>query len=114
MGIYKEANHAIELIQKRSIQIYPDACDFGALCNVGDELWNWGKQLVDWYIKKGTQPEQHRYETGQSSSAIVEVGSDDSERPFTKRYKVEYVGVKKRILYNGKKYDGYFHVYEVK
>jgi hypothetical protein len=114
MGVYKEAEHAIKLITQRSVQIYPDACDFGALCNKGDEIWNWGKQLVDWYQDKKKPIVREHYGTGQSCSAVVIVGSDNSERDITKKYKVEYVGVKKRINYNGKKYDGYFHVYEVK
>lgn len=50
MAIYREGYHAIELIEENSVQIFPDACDFGAPVRKGDEIWNRSKQLIDWWI----------------------------------------------------------------
>lgn len=49
MSVYKEGYYIIKEIEKRSVQIYSDAADFGAPVRKGDELWNMIKQLADWY-----------------------------------------------------------------
>lgn len=55
MSVYKEGYHAVQLIQSNSRQIWPDACDFGAPTKKDDVLWNWAKQLADWYGIKSTR-----------------------------------------------------------
>lgn len=65
MSVYREGYKAIEEIKKRSVQIYSDACDYGAPTKNGDSIWNYAKQLVEWYGIKGTRKE-NRYQTGAS------------------------------------------------
>ncbi len=70
MSVYKEGYYAVKEIQKNSKSIYPDACDFGAPVRKGDVIWNWAKQLVDWYGVEDTRDE-NRYSTGRSVSNKV-------------------------------------------
>ena len=55
MSVYKEGYMCVETITNASIQIYPDACDFGAPTKQGDEIWNAAKQLVEMYGDEGTR-----------------------------------------------------------
>lgn len=54
MAVYREGYSAIKSITQQSVQIFSDACDFGAPVKVGSTLWNELKQLVDWYKIEGT------------------------------------------------------------
>lgn len=55
MSVFKEGYHALEIIQKQSKQVWPDACDFGAPVKEGDSTWIAAKQLSDWYGIKSTR-----------------------------------------------------------
>nr|DAJ28059.1 MAG TPA: KH domain [Caudoviricetes sp.] len=63
MAVYREGYKAIEAIKRASKRIYNDACDFGAPTKKGDNIWNYAKQLCDWYGIEGTRKES-RYATG--------------------------------------------------
>ena len=49
MSVYKEGFMCLQTIESASKRIYPDACDFGALTNKGDKIWNAALQLVEMY-----------------------------------------------------------------
>lgn len=116
MAVYREGYKALETIQRESKQIYSDACDFGALTKKGDHIWNAAKQLVDWYKVEGKR-EEHRYSTGRSCSAVVELMDEwavSDERKTvdqaTERYEVCFVGVKGGMKTRFGNYDGYIYV----
>jgi len=89
MSVFKEGYHALELIQKQSKQIWPDACDFGAPVKEHSELWNWVKQLCDWHGIKST-----REITGEGKHKTVSIHvslMDEWKPPYpTEFYKVTY------------------------
>ena len=72
MAVYREGYKAIEEIKKRSVQIYSDACDYGAPTRKGDSIWNYAKQLMDCYGVEGTRKES-RYSTGASVKQEVKL-----------------------------------------
>lgn len=115
MAVYREGYKALELIQKRSKQIYDDACDFGALTRKGDELWNAAKQLIDWYGDKNRKQED--YSTGATITCdftlIDEWAVSDerkTEEEATEKYRLTYVHCKNGIKTKEGKYDGYFYI----
>jgi hypothetical protein len=55
MAVYREGYHAIKSIESESLQIYPDACDYGAPCKKGDNIWNLANLLANWYGDKSTK-----------------------------------------------------------
>lgn len=55
MSVYKEGYSTIRKITSQSVQIYSDACDYGAPVKVGDILWNDLIQLVEFYGVEGTK-----------------------------------------------------------
>lgn len=89
MSVYKEGFYAVELIQKSSKQIFPDAADFGAPVTKGDSLWNWVKQLVDWYGVKGSRKE-YTYPTGATVESTVEL-MDEWNTGKVFQFKVTFV-----------------------
>jgi len=109
MAVYKEGYMAIEAIERQSVQIYPDAADFGAPTKKGDKLWNYAGQVVSMFGDKETRKEE-RYSTGSSVSCRVELldeGAYMDERKTAKEaednYRIEYVTCKtgKCKGYNG-------------
>lgn len=103
MSVYKEGYYAIKLIEQNSKRIYPDACDFGAPIKVGDEIWNWAKQLCSWYGVEGTK-KVDAYSTGTTVTQTVELGTET--RPFkVTRYSVTYVTTR-----GDKNQDGYIYI----
>lgn len=115
MAVYREGFKAIELIEKNSVRIYNDACDFGAPTKKGDEIWNAAKQLVTWYGDEGTRSE-NRYATGRSCKADVtlidEWAVSDERKTIsqaTEVYSVEFVSCTDGKC---KDYDGYVFVYK--
>lgn len=116
MSVYKEFYHAIKLIESNSKRIYEDACDYGALTQVGDELWNWAKQLVEWYGKNENGEKkrtQEDYSTGTTVTSIVS-GIDEWITGNTEIYKLTYVSVKKGIKKDGKLYNGFLQIEKIK
>lgn len=107
MSVYKEGFHAVELIKKNSRKIWNDAADFGAPVKKGDEVWNWTKQLVDWYGVEGSRKEE-RYATGvtvKNRVSLLNEWTDGGEV----MYEVTYVSVS-----NNKNLDGYVYLIRVK
>jgi hypothetical protein len=101
MSVYKEGYYVVDIISKASKQIYLDACDFGAPANKGDNIWNWAKQLVDWYGVEGTR-KSINYGTGKIVESIVKLMNEGNGR--YDEFKITYT-----TTYN-KKYDGYFTI----
>lgn len=116
MAVYREGYHAVNEIQKASIPIYPDACDFGAPTKKGDKIWKIAGQLVSQYAVEGTRKE-YRYATGRSSSAVVSLldewaVSDGFKTPAQARdlFNIEYTSCTSGAC-NG--FDGYITVTKV-
>lgn len=115
MAVYREGFYAKEQIEANSIQIFNDACDFGAPTKQYDILWNYAKQLVEWYGEKDSI-ERHRYSTGRSCKAIVTLIDEwavsdgrKTERQATEKYVVEFVSC---TTGECKGYDGYINIYK--
>ena len=104
MSVYKEGYHAIELIKKKSVQIYADACDFGAPIKIGDELWNWVKQLADWYKVEGTR------EAGSWGVSITVELMDEWNTGAEERFRVTYCRTK---IGECKGFDGFVNVVRI-
>ena len=109
MSVYKEGYHALELIEKNSKQIWQDACDFGAPTKEGDEVWNWTKQLVEWYgipsTRKSTVYSKQNAEVSIIVSLIDEWAVCDEIKTIeqaTEFYKITYF---KHSIINA---DGFF------
>ncbi len=107
MSVYKEGFYAVELIKKNSRQIWNDACDFGAPMKNGDELWNWTKQLIDWYGVEGTR-KQENYSTGTTVKQRVSLMNEWTDGSEV-MYEVTYTTVA-----NNKNIDGYVYLVRVK
>lgn len=115
MSVYKEGYHAVELITKRSKQIFSDAADHGAPTKKGDEIWNAAKQLVDWYGVKGTRKE-HKYASGQTVAHQVTLMDEwavsdgrKTEAQATDLYVVTFTSCTSGAC---KGYDGFVMVYQ--
>lgn len=121
MAVYREGFSALETIERASVRIYDDACDYGALTKQGDSIWNAAKQLVDWYKDHDNQQRMESiYSTGKTVSNIVELMDEwavsDGRltvRQATKRFKVVFVKVNQGIKKQGKVYEGYVYVEEL-
>ena len=72
MAVYREGFHALELIKRRSVQVFRDAADFGAPTKRNDEIWMAAKQLCDWYGIKESR-KVSRYLTGRSVTKEVQL-----------------------------------------
>lgn len=107
MSVYKEGFHAVELIKKNSRQIWNDAADFGAPVKKGDALWNWTKQLIDWYGVENSR-QQESYGTGTTVKHKVSLLNEWSDMSEV-MYEVTYVSVR-----NDKNMDGYVYLIRVK
>jgi len=109
MSVYKEGYHTVELIQKQSKQIWPDACDFGAPTKKDDDLWKWVKQASEWYGIKTCRKSDYTGHVSTIISLIDEWAVSDgrkTEEQATEYYHINY--------YKGKNipggYDGFFEV----
>lgn len=97
MAVYREGYHAVEQIQKTSVSIFDDACDYGAPCRKDDAIWNYTKQLFDWYKVNNTRNES-RYISGASVETVVELMDEwavsdgrKTQKQATERYRVTFV-----------------------
>jgi hypothetical protein len=62
MSVYKEIGYAVREIEKQSVQIYPDACDFGVpVKSFNDPIIKLVKGVIDLY---DLQSETITYGTG--------------------------------------------------
>lgn len=119
-AVYREGYHCIDIIQQNSVQIYPDAADFGAPYNKGDKIYNATKQLVDTYKDKNIPIKNNKYSTGASSEATVTLidewavsDGDKTVAEATEKYLVNCVTSKGGIKYNGQTYTGYVTVTKI-
>lgn len=119
-AVYREGYKCLELIEQNSVQIYPDAADFGAPYNKGDKIYNATKQLVDWYKDKNIPIKNHKYSTGASSEATVtlmdEWAVSDERKTVaeaTEKYLVSCVTATGGIKHNGQTYTGYVTVTKI-
>jgi hypothetical protein len=115
MSVYKEGYHALELITKEAKQIWPDAADFGAPVKKDSSLWNWIKQLTEWYGIKSTRYASAPDKKHMTASIYVHLMdewavSDErkTEEEATEFYKVTYN--KTPGIPN---YDGFVEYYKV-
>jgi hypothetical protein len=108
MSVYKEAVHAINLIKKNTKRIYPDACDEGTPVRKGDEVWNWAKQLVEWYGVEGSR-KVVKYSTGTTVSNRVRYMPNEHGSSVYKTVTLTYVTTR-----HDKDIDGYIILEEVK
>jgi len=109
MSVYKEGYMIVSEIQKRSKQIWNDSADYGALTQVGDQLWNMVKQLVEWY----GLPETKRitYYPGTREVCSMEITVELMDEWNTGRiepFKITYTTLKTKV--NGVKWSGMFEV----
>lgn len=124
MSVYKEGYHAVELIQKRSTQIFSDACDYGAPTKEGDELWKWVKQAVEWYGIKSTRGAHLISDREKQIEIIIslmdewrysddaEYGKRLNEDNYTEYFKITYFKTRMtRSLHPGN--DGFFTVEKI-
>lgn len=116
MAVYREGYHAVEEIEKNYTRIWDDACDEGALVKKDDDLWNWTKQLVEWYGVKGTRKVNDYANSIQVEHEVKLMDewaySDGrkSESEAIERFKVSYYMEKRGIRKGSKKYDGFVRV----
>lgn len=116
MSVYKEGYYIIGEIQKKSLQIYSDACDYGAPVKQGDPLWNLMKQLTEWYGVKGSRQES-RYKTGRSVQQKIELMDEwavsdgyKSEKEATEIYRLSFVSCTEGKC---KGFDGYLSIEKI-
>jgi hypothetical protein len=112
MSVYKEGFSAIKDIENNSVQIYNDACDFGAPCKKGDKIWNAAKQLVDWYkVENGRKQYTYGVEN------VVELMDEwaVSDRRKTVEEATEYYRVSYHKANTGacRGYDGFISVEKI-
>jgi hypothetical protein len=113
MSVYREGYHAAQLIKDKSVQIFNDACDFGAPTKKGDAIWNAAKQLIEWYGVENSRRED-RYSTGRSVTAKVELMDEwavsDERKTETEaidRFVVSFTSCDKGRC---KGFDGYINI----
>jgi hypothetical protein len=109
MAVYKEGYSAINRIKRESVQIYDDACDFGAPVKKGDSLWNELKQLVDWYSVEGTKSQS---DLGCSAEIYLmdEWAVSDERKTIHEAEEFYLVTYNKCVSGACKGYDGYINV----
>ena len=103
MSVYKEGYHIVKKIIAGSVQIFPDAADFGFPTDNNDEISRDVKQLIEWYGIDGTRNEQ-RYGTGTTVTHDVLL-IDEWVTKQEERFSVTYVSTRA----NGAT-KGYFYV----
>ncbi len=109
MSVYKEGYMIVNEIQKRSKQIWNDSADYGALTQVGDQLWLMVKQLIAWYglpeTKKVVKYGKHKEMV--DMEITVEL-MDEWNTGRIEPFKITYLTIKSKI--NGVYWDGLFGV----
>ena len=124
MGVYKEGYDIVRNIQEMSEQVFDDAADYGAPVVKDSFLWDDIKQLREWYgrseINFDLKVEKWgTYKQWYGGSFDICLGSDDSDNPVERIFRVEY---NKLDTYQKKPYlrerfkgkHGFVTVYEVK
>jgi hypothetical protein len=113
MAVYKEGYMAVEAIEKKSVQIFDDAADFGAPTKKGDNLWKLAMQMASSYGKESTRDE-NKYSTGSSVSIKIELLDEgavmDERKTMAQaldRYQLDYVTCTKGQC---KGYDGFLTI----
>ena len=109
MAVYREGFHAISEIQKSSVQIFSDSCDFGAPCKKGDRIWNLAKQLVDWYKLDGTRKEWSMGVTN-DVKLIDEWAVSDERKTLNQATEIYRVSYNKTTSGRCKGFDGYISI----
>lgn len=103
MSVYREFFTCIEILENNSGKIHKDAADYGAPCKKGDEIWNAGAQLAEWYGEESTKV----YST--NSVTITIEGIDEwavsdgrkTVKEATEKYQLSYVITKKLPGFDG-------------
>jgi len=119
MAVYREGFAAIDIIEKASVQIYNDACDFGAPCKKGDKIWNTAKQLVDWYeigLRKQYNIGNKPYGVENVVELMDEWAVSDRRKTVeeaTEYYKVSYHKMSKGSDGAYRNYDGFISVEKI-
>lgn len=106
MSVYKEGWYAVRIIQNRSIQIEPFSADYGAPVRKGDGIWNWTKQLAEWYGVPNTR-QVNTYSTGTTVSIMIRLMNESTCKYHT--FRLTYV-----TTHHHPEWDGYVEVEEVK
>ena len=116
MSVYKEGYYIADQITKASVQIFPDACDFGAPVRQGDALWNMVKQLTEWYGIKGTRKVE-RYATGRSCEYKVQLMDEwavsDERKTVKEATQTFHVSFVSCTTGRCKGFDGYVYIQEI-
>lgn len=115
MAVYREGYMIVEQIEKGSIQIYSDACDYGYPTRKGDFIWNAAKQISDWYGLKGTRI-VNKYGTGYDASIDIEL-IDEWAVSDKRKTEVEATDVFLLTFVSCtdgkcKEFDGFLHIYK--
>ncbi len=109
MSVYKEGYMIVSEIQKRSKQIWNDSCDYGALTQVGDQLWLMVKQLIEWYGLPETKKVYYYPGTREVCSMEITVElMDEWSTGRIEPFKITYNTLKTKV--NGVKWSGMFEV----
>lgn len=108
MSVYKEAYFVIAEIIKQSVQIYPDACDFGVPYRKGDKNFTMVKEMLAPYGNEKTK-KVNQYAIGKDASIVIEV-MDEWDSGAEEKYKLDIVIPTKGIKYRNEQYDGYITI----
>ena len=108
MSVYKEGYYIVDQIMKAQVQIFPDACDFGAPTKRGDKLWNYAKQLANDYGTDVTKV--NRYGTGRSAMKRISLRREHQPGMPYDVFVMDFVSCEKGKC---KGFDGYLHIYKV-
>lgn len=111
MSVYKEGFSAVKTIESASKRIYPDACDFGALTNIGDNIWNAAAQLIQMYKDEDSVRKEEKYNTGITVTHEFSL-MDEWSTGDQYMYRVTYVGSLKgqKMKTPSGKFDGYIYL----
>ena len=107
MSVYKELFHTAEQVEKNSIRIYPDACDYGMpIFSNGDDIIKWVKSIIEQYKGKVTT---ERYDTGSTQTIVIQ-GIDEWVTHKHITFTFSYVFVKEQYRKGMKGAIGYLNV----
>jgi len=90
MGVYKEGYSIIENISKWSKAVFADAADYGCPVKKDSYLWDDIKQLAEWYGRSEINPNLEVYKKDWGGYFDICLGSDDSDNPSQRFFRVEY------------------------